>query len=30
MDENEWMAEKFETNRIHVRAVACRMLGSLS
>src|SRR6266849_10120740 len=30
MDEHEWMAERFEANRIHLRAVAYRMLGSLS
>ncbi|MCT2593083.1 sigma-70 family RNA polymerase sigma factor [Streptomyces sp. N2-109] len=30
MDEREWLAERFEENRSHLRAVACRMLGSLS
>src|SRR5713226_7441691 len=30
MDEHEWLAEQFETNRTHLRAVAFRMLGSLS
>jgi RNA polymerase sigma-70 factor (ECF subfamily) len=30
MDEHEWMAERFEENRAHLRAVAYRMLGSLS
>ena len=30
MDENEWLAERFEENRTHLRAVAYRMLGSLS
>ncbi len=29
-DMNEWLAERFETNRGHLRAVAYRMLGSLS
>lgn len=29
MDEREWMAERFETHRAHLRAVAYRMLGSL-
>jgi hypothetical protein len=27
MDEGEWLAERFETNRIHLRTVAYRMLG---
>ncbi len=27
---NEWLAERFEANRTHLRAVAYRMLGSLS
>jgi RNA polymerase sigma-70 factor (ECF subfamily) len=27
--ENEWLAERFEENRSHLRAVAYRMLGSL-
>ncbi|MFL5804331.1 MAG: sigma-70 family RNA polymerase sigma factor [Roseiflexaceae bacterium] len=30
MDEHEWLAEQFEVNRTHLRAVAYRMLGSLS
>jgi RNA polymerase sigma-70 factor (ECF subfamily) len=30
MDENNWLAERFEENRAHLRAVAYRMLGSLS
>jgi RNA polymerase sigma-70 factor (ECF subfamily) len=30
MDEHELLAEQFEANRIHLRAVAYRMLGSLS
>lgn len=29
MDENQRLAERFEGNRIHLRAVAYRMLGSL-
>jgi hypothetical protein len=28
MDEKEWLAERFEEKRIHLRAVAYRMLGS--
>ena len=28
--ENEWLAERFEQHRSHLRAVACRMPGSLS
>jgi RNA polymerase sigma-70 factor (ECF subfamily) len=28
--ENEWLAERFEENRSHLRAVAYRMLGSLN
>src|SRR5207302_4419261 len=28
--EDEWLAEQFEANRSHLRAVAYRMLGSLS
>ena len=28
MDEQDWMAERFEANRTHLRAVAYRMLGS--
>jgi DNA-directed RNA polymerase specialized sigma24 family protein len=30
MDETDWLAERFEANRPHLQAVACRMLGSLS
>ena len=30
MEEREWLAERFEANRAHLRAVAYRMLGSLS
>ena len=30
MDENEFLAERFEEHRAHLRAVAYRMLGSLS
>jgi RNA polymerase sigma factor (sigma-70 family) len=30
MDENEWLAERFEEHRSRLRAVAYRMLGSLS
>src|SRR5436190_1687715 len=30
MDEQGWLAARFEENRIHLRAVAYRMLGSLS
>ncbi len=30
MDEHEWLAERFEANRGRLRAVAYRMLGSLS
>src|SRR5262249_9596736 len=30
MDEQQWLAERFEANRTHLRAVAYRMLGSLS
>ncbi|WP_437668520.1 sigma-70 family RNA polymerase sigma factor [Sorangium sp. So ce131] len=29
MDENSWLAERFEAHRAHLRAVAYRMLGSL-
>src|SRR6266496_2218786 len=29
MDENEWLADRFEEHRAHLRAVAYRMLGSL-
>jgi DNA-directed RNA polymerase specialized sigma24 family protein len=30
MDEHDGLAERFEANRPHLRAVAYRMLGSLS
>jgi RNA polymerase sigma-70 factor (ECF subfamily) len=30
MDENEWLASRFEEHRPHLRAVAYRMLGSLA
>ena len=30
MDENAWLAERFEQHRPHLRAVAYRMLGSLT
>jgi RNA polymerase sigma-70 factor (ECF subfamily) len=30
MTDQEWLAERFETNRGHLRAVAYRMLGSLT
>jgi RNA polymerase sigma-70 factor (ECF subfamily) len=30
MDENHWLADRFEEHRPHLRAVAYRMLGSLS
>jgi DNA-directed RNA polymerase specialized sigma24 family protein len=30
MDEREWPAERFEEHRTRLRAVAYRMLGSLS
>jgi RNA polymerase sigma factor (sigma-70 family) len=30
VDEREWLADGFEANRTHLRAVAYRMLGSLS
>src|SRR5882724_10822990 len=30
MDEHDWMAERFEEHRTHLRAVAYRMLGSLA
>ena len=30
MDENEWLADRFEAHRAHLRAVAYRMLGSLT
>jgi len=30
VDEGDWLAARFEENRTHLRAVAYRMLGSLS
>ena len=30
MDETDWLTERFEEHRAHLRAVAYRMLGSLS
>jgi RNA polymerase sigma-70 factor, ECF subfamily len=30
MDENDWLADRFEAHRSHLRAVAYRMLGSAS
>ena len=30
MDENQWLADRFEEHRSHLRAVAYRMLGSLA
>ena len=30
MNESEWLAERFEEHRSHLRAVAYRMLGSLA
>jgi RNA polymerase sigma-70 factor (ECF subfamily) len=30
VNEREWLAERFEEQRTHLRAVAYRMLGSLS
>ena len=30
MDSQEWLAQGFEANRAHLRAVAYRMLGSLA
>src|SRR5437667_10281525 len=30
MDENEWLADRFEEHRAHLRAVAYRMLGSFT
>ena len=30
MNENEWLADRFEEHRTHLRAVAYRMLGSLT
>ena len=30
MGENEWLADRFEEHRAHLKAVAYRMLGSLA
>src|SRR5512144_1480218 len=30
MDDDEWLAERFQAERTHLRAVAYRMLGSIS
>src|SRR2546427_11264367 len=30
MDENEWLANRFEQHRAHLRAVAYRVLGSVT
>ena len=30
MDERDWLAERFDEQRTHLRAVAYRMLGSAS
>src|SRR5215218_1436946 len=30
MDEHNWLAKRFEADRTHLKAVAYRMLGSLS
>ncbi len=30
MDDHDWLAERFEAHRAHLRAVAYRMLGSLA
>jgi hypothetical protein len=30
MDDNDWLADRFEEHRAHLRAVAYRMLGSLT
>src|SRR4029434_7728264 len=30
MDDQDWLAERFEANRSHLRGVAFRMLGSLT
>src|ERR671916_522308 len=29
MDDHDWLAQRFETHRTHLRAVAYRMLGSI-
>jgi DNA-directed RNA polymerase specialized sigma24 family protein len=29
MDRHDWLVERFDANRLHLRAVAYRMLGSL-
>ena len=30
MDDNAWLAQRFEANRPHLRGVAYRMLGSVT
>jgi len=30
MNDSKWLAEQFEENREYLRAVACRMLGSMA
>ena len=30
MDDQDWLAERFEANRSHLRRVAFRMLGSMT
>jgi DNA-directed RNA polymerase specialized sigma24 family protein len=30
IDEHDWLAERFEADRTHLRAVAYRLLGSVS
>ena len=30
MDENQWLADRFDEQRAHLRAVAYRMIGSLA
>ena len=30
MEQHDWLAERFEADRAHLRSVAYRMLGSLS
>lgn len=30
MDNQDWLAERFDTNRSHLRGVAYRMLGSVT